>query len=79
MSCLNKMLRINGLNMKVSTHFKDLVMIWMFGLMLKEKTQYGLAEISKFTFFINTVQFKFILQNLNLVQFKLSISSEDND
>ena len=29
--------------------------------------------IIKFTFFMNTVQFKFILQNLNLVQFKFSI------
>ena len=31
------------------------------------------AVIIKFTFFMNTVQFKFILQNLNLVQFKFSI------
>ena len=37
------------------------------------KQSYLIAVIGKFTFFVNTVQFKFILQNLNLVQFKFTI------
>ena len=39
------MLRINGVNMKVSILFKDLVMKWIIGLMLKEEMQFGIKHL----------------------------------
>ena len=45
MSGLKMMLRINKDNMKESTHFKDILMTEIFGLMLKEKMLFGTFQI----------------------------------
>ena len=63
MSGLKMMLRINEDNMKVSTHFKEILMTEIFGLMLKEKMLFGTFQIGR----IGLLEVQITLEQRNVI------------